>query len=103
MVEVDAESAAVGNEINALPADADETTRQRLAERLAPTLAQNRVDYPWLRNPMGHLSKNKGVTHQTVIQAVVELYKSAQIDVLSRAGVLAQGLLQDGEHSAFAT
>ena len=100
MVEVDAESATVGNEINALPEDADEATRQRLAERLAPALAQNLLDYPWLRNPVGHLSKNRGVTHQTVIQAVAEFYNPAQIDVLSRAGVLAQGLLQDGEHSA---
>lgn len=94
MVEVDADAGAVGNEINALPADADEATRQRLAERLAPTLAQNLIDYPWLSDPARHLSKSKQVTQQTFIEAMVELYNSAQLDVFSRAGLLAQEHLQ---------
>jgi len=94
MVEVDAEAGAVGNEINALPVDADEETRQRLAERLAPTLAQNLIDYPWLSDPVGHLSKNERVAQRTFIEAVVELYNPAQLDVFSRAGLLAFEQLQ---------
>jgi len=94
MVEVDAEAAAVGDEINALSADADEATRQRLAERLAPTLVQNLIEYPWLSDPAGRLSKSEHVTRQTFIEAVAELYNPAQIDVLSRAGVLADEQLQ---------
>ncbi|MCR2784171.1 MULTISPECIES: MerR family transcriptional regulator [unclassified Microbacterium] len=90
MVEVDAATGAVGDEITALPADADEATRQRLAERLAPTLAQNLIDYPWLYDPAGHASHSARVTRQTFVEAVGELYNPAQIDVLSRAGMLAQ-------------
>jgi hypothetical protein len=99
MVEVDPEAAAVGNDINALAADADEATRQRLAERLAPTLAQNLIDYPWLRDPVGHMSKDKRVTQRTVIEAMTELYNPAQLDVLTRAGLLAQGHSPASEHS----
>lgn len=89
MVEVDAETGALGSELAALPADADEETRKRLAERLAPTLAQNLVDYPWLSDPAGHLSRSARVAEQTFVEAIVELYNSAQLDVLSRAGLLA--------------
>jgi DNA-binding transcriptional MerR regulator len=93
-VEMDAEAGAVVNEINALPADANEKTRQRLAERLAPNLAQNLIAYPWLSDPAGHLSKSERVTQQTFIRAAVELYNPAQLDVFSRAGILAQEQVQ---------
>ena len=94
MVEVDAEAGAVGAEITALPPDADDATRQRLAERLAPTLAQNLIDYPWLADPASHVSRSARATRQTFIEAVGELYNPAQIDVLGRAGLLAQQRLQ---------
>lgn len=96
MVEVDAETATVGAEIAALPTDADEATRQRLAEQLAPTLAQHLVDYPWLSDPagQGHLSQSVHVTRQTVTEAMRELYNPAQIDVLARAGLLAHERLR---------
>jgi hypothetical protein len=90
MVEVDADSDALGDEIKALPADADEEVRRRLAERLAPALAQNMIDYPWLSDPAEHLSKGERVTRETFIEALVELYNPAQIDVLARAGLLAR-------------
>lgn len=92
MVEADAETDALGDEIRALPADADEASRQQLAERLAPVLAQNLVDYPWLSDPAGHLSKSEHVTQETFIEAIVELYNPAQIDVLARASTLADDL-----------
>ncbi|MGM7678872.1 MerR family transcriptional regulator [Microbacterium sp. A94] len=90
MVEVDADTDALGDEIKRLPADADEAIRQRLAERLAPALARNLIDYPWLSDPAGHLSKSERVTQQTFIEAIAELYNPAQIDVLARAGILAR-------------
>lgn len=98
MVEVDAETGAVGDEINALPADASEATRQRLAERLAPTLVQNLIDYPWLSDPVGRLSKSRHVTRQTFLDAMDELYNPAQLDVIARAGALAQKRLE-ADHS----
>lgn len=72
-----------------LPADADEETKQRLIEKLAPTLTQNLIDYPWLSDPIPHLSKSEHVTQQTFIDAVVALYNPAQLEVLARASILA--------------
>ena len=76
-------------EIDSLPADADEQTRQELAERLATTLTQNFIDYPWLSDPAAHLSKSGLVTAQTFVDAMVELYNPAQLDVLVRANTIA--------------
>jgi hypothetical protein len=85
----------VSGEIDTLPADADEATRQRIAEKFAPVLARLLADYPWLSDPAGRLSKSEHVTRQTVVEAVTGLYNPAQIDVLGRASVLAQKLLRD--------
>lgn len=94
MVEVDADEDAVGELINTLASDADEATRQRLAERLAPTLARHLIDYPWLQDPVRHLSKSKNVAKKTLLEAVTALYNTAQLDVLSRAGEIAQDQLR---------
>lgn len=76
-------------EIDRLPADADEGTRQMLADRLAEILARNFVDYPWLSDPASHLSKGAVVTAETFVQAMAELYNPAQLDVLVRANAIA--------------
>ncbi|WP_066367520.1 MerR family transcriptional regulator [Herbidospora mongoliensis] len=87
---VEADTDPIGDDIDSLPPDADEATRQRLAEKLAPTLARHLADYPWLSDPAAHLSKSEHLPRQTFIDAVVELYNPAQIDVLRRASVLAR-------------
>ncbi len=91
---VAADTDAVGEEVNALPADADEAARQQLAEKLAPTLARSLAQYPWLSEPGAHLSRSEQVTGQTVVEALVELYNPAQLDVLHRASLLAQEQLR---------
>lgn len=91
---VEADPDPVSDDIDALQPDADEATRQNLAEKLAPILAQYLVDYPWLSDPAAHLSKSEKVTQQTFVDAVVVLYNAAQLDVLGRAGVLAQEQLR---------
>ncbi|MBE1489258.1 helix-turn-helix domain-containing protein [Plantactinospora soyae] len=91
---VEADTDPINADIDALPADADEATRQNLAEKLAPILAQHLIDYPWLSDPAGHLSKSEHVTQQTFVDAVVALYNTAQLDVLGRASVLAQQQLR---------
>lgn len=48
------------------------------------------VDYPWLSDPVGRLSKSEHVTRETFVDAVVGLYNTPQVDVLGRASVLAQ-------------
>ncbi|AGZ44041.1 MerR family transcriptional regulator [Actinoplanes friuliensis] len=87
MVETDTDP--VNAEMNALPVDADEATRQSVAERLAPVIAQNLLDYPWLSDPAAHLSNSEQVTQKTFVDAVSTLYNAAQLDVLTRASLLA--------------
>lgn len=94
MVEVDVEAGEVSKEIDDLPADADDDTRRRLAESLAPTIAQNFIDYPWLADPTQRMSRNRQQGQQTFVAAAVELYNPAQLDVFGRAGALALEMLQ---------
>ena len=84
----------VNAEMGALPPDADEATRQDLAERLAPVIAQNLTDYPWLNDPGARLVKGENVSMQTFVEAVVALYNPAQVDVLTRASLLAHQRLR---------
>ncbi|GAB2479767.1 MerR family transcriptional regulator [Promicromonospora xylanilytica] len=93
----EADSDNLSADIDQLPADADEETRRALAERLARTLRQNFIDYPWLTDPAAHLSKNVLVTAETFAEAVAELYNPAQLDVLSRANALAREQLPGGQ------
>jgi len=88
MVEEDTDR--VGAEVDSLRADADEAARQELAERLAPIIARDMRQYPWLSDPVGRLSKSPRVTEETFLEALVELYNPAQLDVLGRASMLAR-------------
>lgn len=84
----EAEAADLAAEIDNLPADADEATRQGLIDRLIPSLTQNFIDYPWLLDPASRLSTGSRGTAGIFIEAVVELYNPAQLDVFARASVL---------------
>jgi len=86
---VEAEPEDVNAEFDALPPNADDATRQRVAEPLAVQIAQQLSDYPWLSHPDQHLSKGPRVTQETFIETVTELYNEAQLDVLGRASILA--------------
>ncbi|GGN17314.1 transcriptional regulator, MerR family protein [Lentzea pudingi] len=75
-------------EFDSLPEDADEETRQNLAERMRemPYMAEMRAAFP---DPAGLYSDApRGVEHarQTVVKVMVELYNKAQLDVLVRMG-----------------
>lgn len=97
---VEAGAGTVATEVDELPADAEEATRQRLAEGLAPVLARNLRDYPWLADPLGHLTRSEHVTRRTIVEALVALYNPAQLDVFARASVLARALASDAEGAA---
>ncbi|WP_250032725.1 helix-turn-helix domain-containing protein [Paractinoplanes maris] len=85
----------VNEDFEALPADADEATRQNLAEKFAPSLARTFRDFPWMDgDPMAHVVKGKSVTRQTFIDAVRELHNEAQLDVLRRAKDMAREQLR---------
>lgn len=75
----------VAEDLNRLPADAPEETRLPLIARLAKSLARNLLDYPWLNDPASHLAKSRDVTSETMVEAILELYNPAQLDVLGRA------------------
>lgn len=88
---MDVAGGQVDQDFDALPADADEATRQRLAEALAPSLAQHLADYPWMSDPAARSSKGEQVTRETFVEAMVELYNPAQLDVLGRASTIVTG------------
>lgn len=71
-----------------LPADADETTRQALAERLAPNMEAVRAAHPALREAGTDAPRGARFAQRAIDAAVAELYNPAQLDVLRRAGNL---------------
>ncbi|MWB97665.1 MerR family transcriptional regulator [Agromyces seonyuensis] len=75
--------------IDGLPADADEETRQHLAEAMVPSMVELLRTYPWLRDPTQHTARNARSVQQTLVEAVVELYNPAQLDVFARTSALA--------------
>lgn len=77
-------------EFDALPADAGETTRQDLAERLASTYVKQLLAYPWILSPGARLLKKDRLAAQKIRDAVSELFNPAQLDVSDRARVLVQ-------------
>lgn len=89
---VEADTDGLGADLDELPADADENTRRRLVDRLAPVILRNNRDYPWLTDPMAHLAKDPSFAAQTLAHALNDLYNPAQLDVLERAHTLASEL-----------
>ncbi|MFC0681287.1 hypothetical protein ACFFGH_25940 [Lysobacter korlensis] len=86
---IESEPDEVGAAFDALAPDADELTRQRVAELYAPTVAKLLTDYPWLSDQTGHASKSPKVTQDTVAESVAALYNPAQLDVIVRASRIA--------------
>ncbi|MFJ2214349.1 MerR family transcriptional regulator [Streptomyces sp. NPDC101062] len=78
----------VGAEFDALPADAPEDVRQRIAERLAPEVRKQKEDHPLLHDLEAASRRGAAITQSVVVQAVVEFYNEAHIDVLQRLNAL---------------
>lgn len=98
MIEDDLATNSVSREVDALEADADEATRRRLGEALAPWLAKQMRDYAWLREPGAQMISGAAFSTQAMVETMVELYNPAQLDVFGRASLLAQELLaHEGE------
>ncbi|MFJ4223766.1 MerR family transcriptional regulator [Microbacterium sp. NPDC089695] len=76
-------------EFDALPADADEATRARVAASYGESLTRHLRNYPWLRDPVAHLATTPGIAKETFADSVSALFNPAQLDVLTRAGVIA--------------
>jgi DNA-binding transcriptional MerR regulator len=67
-----------------LPADADESTRQDIAERMLPFVRAIYEQNPGLGEPDTGAPHRPGFVQQTVSRAMKDLYNDAQIDVLVR-------------------
>ncbi|QEE61351.1 MerR family transcriptional regulator [Salinibacterium sp. dk2585] len=91
---VESEPEDVGGAFDTLAPDADEHTRQRVAEQYAPSIARHLSDYHWLSDQTGHVSKSLKATQDTLIESVAALYNPAQLDVIVRASRLAHEQMQ---------
>ncbi|HEX6345616.1 MerR family transcriptional regulator [Umezawaea sp.] len=76
----------VGLEFDALPADADEQTRQDLADRMSalPIVRELRARFPAPAGIYAGAPRGEEFAMRTMGKVVVELYNEAQIDVLVR-------------------
>ncbi|MGW0787614.1 MerR family transcriptional regulator [Streptomyces sp. NPDC002911] len=78
----------VGAEFEALPADAPEDVRQRLAERLVPEARTQQEAHPLLGDLEASSCRAAATTQSVLAHAVVEFYNEAHIDVLQRLSAL---------------
>jgi DNA-binding transcriptional MerR regulator len=69
-----------------LPADADECTREELAERMATYARAVRAEHPGLATLLADAPR-PNFTQQTVDEAMKDLYNRAQLDVVTRIHV----------------
>ena len=78
-------------EFDALTDEADEATRQNLAERLAPEVRSLTDTYPWMKDPSSQAPRGAAFAESTIGQALVGLYNPAQLDVMIRVHTILQG------------
>lgn len=78
----------VAAQFESLPADAPEDVRRRLAQRLTPEVHQQQKDHPFLRDLAASSRRGRDMTQSVVVQALVEFYNEAQLDVLQRVNAL---------------
>jgi DNA-binding transcriptional MerR regulator len=75
-----------------LPADADDATRQGVAERLVPYIRSVRAAHPALTDSRDDAPRGANFAAKTIADAMADLYNPAQLDVLQRA----EQILRDG-------
>lgn len=78
----------VAEEFETLAADAPEDVRQVLAERLTPEVRRQQEEHPFLSDLQACSRRDPGLTQSVVVQALVEFYNEAQLDVLRRVHAL---------------
>lgn len=75
-------------EFEALPEDADDTTVETLARRVAVAVRDDRTRFPWLCDPGAASPRGRRTADTVVGRVFVENYHRAQIRVLVRADEL---------------
>jgi DNA-binding transcriptional MerR regulator len=81
--------APTNKEFDTLPADADEQTRQHIAERMAPYVREVFDEHPELRTPNADAPRGEAYAMKTMGRALKDLYNPAQLDVMRRINTLA--------------
>ncbi|MFC4014317.1 hypothetical protein ACFOY2_44330 [Nonomuraea purpurea] len=76
------------DEFEALPADADDATLDRLAERMLPVIRRMRDEYLWSIDPMADSPLGAELAGNAMAHAVVEFCNPARLRVLQRLNVL---------------
>ncbi len=84
------------HELDTLAADADEATRQGLAERLAPYIRSVREDHPGLIEARVDAPRGARFAEKAIDDAMADLYNPAQLDVLRRAGDILRASTTEG-------
>lgn len=74
-----------------LPEDADDATRQALAERLAPVISARGTDHAVELTPRATTPRQAAAAQRAVEHALEALYHPAQLDVLRRAHEIGAG------------
>ncbi|AXB44740.1 MerR family transcriptional regulator [Amycolatopsis albispora] len=82
------------DEFEALPADADDDTIERLAERMVPAVLEIQEKHPWSKDPMADSPQGVELAKNTMAHAVAELYNPAQIRVLQRLHALLENVTE---------
>lgn len=78
-------------ELDQLPANADDHTKQDLAERMVPLIHALTAAHPALESSTDDAPRGPHFAARTLGAAIEDLYNPAQLDVLKRvAGLLAQ-------------
>src|SRR5690606_8793701 len=72
------------DELDALPPDADEETRSRLAEKMAPHTADLLTKHPMPADARPRSIREQSTFARAVIEAMMDLYNPAQLDVIAR-------------------
>ncbi|NJC55249.1 MerR family transcriptional regulator [Brevibacterium marinum] len=85
MKSIMSEASPYDHEVSELPEDADEETRSRLAEKIAPDMKDQLESQPWLLAPSHRMTGDRKMGQNAIISLIGELYNDAQIDVMQRA------------------
>ncbi|MCR3754529.1 MerR family transcriptional regulator [Lentzea californiensis] len=75
-------------QFDSLPADADDATRQSLAERMIPNIRELLAEHPAMTAPDDEAPRGARFVTAIAAAAVQELYNPAQVDVLRRVQAL---------------
>jgi DNA-binding transcriptional MerR regulator len=75
-------------EFDALPPDADEHSRELMAQRSAPFLRSLIARIPWLASPATRAVRSAADADGIITAAIVDLYNPAQVDVIYRSQLL---------------